>query len=170
MVTLDDVAARGASTRSAGVGTTGAPRWPGRLGAQARGLTALTHRPPLQIQSQEVEQMETITYTQDGQSYELPVELVRLIRQDHRHRGTRSKHRMICIRLTEGEYQALTDIWQRRANGLPISVYLHGVLVAWAALLQTDPRQCNQLAQGIDPRCISTPRTRANISLHRRLC
>ena len=97
--------------------------------------------------------METITYTQDGTTYELPVELVRLIRQDHR-----------------GEYQALTDIWQRRANGLPISVYLHGVLVAWAALLQTDQRQCNQLAQGIDPRCISTPRTRANISLHRRLC
>ena len=92
--------------------------------------------------------METITYTPDSQSYELPVELVRLIRQD----------------------QALTDIWQRRANGLPISVYLHCVLVAWAALLQTDQRQCNQLAQGIDPRCISTPRTRANISLHRRLC
>ena len=114
--------------------------------------------------------METITYTQDGTTYELPTELVRLIRQDHRHRGARSKHRMICIRLTEGEYQALTDIWQRRANGLPISVYLHGVLVAWAALLQTDQRQCNQLAQGIDPRCISTPKTRANISLHRRLC
>lgn len=114
--------------------------------------------------------MDTITYTQDGTTYELPTDLVRLIRQDHRRRGTQSKHRMICIRLTEGEYQALTDIWQRRANGLPISVYLHSVLVAWAALLQPDPRQCNQLAQGIDPRCISTPKTRANISLHRRLC
>ena len=79
--------------------------------------------------------MDTITYTQDGTTYELPVELVRLIRQDHRHRGAQSKHRMICIRLTEGEYQALTDIWHRRANGLPISVCLHGVLVAWAALL-----------------------------------
>lgn len=114
--------------------------------------------------------METITYTQDGQSYELPVELVRLIRRDHRHRGTARKDRMICIRLTEGEFQALLLIWKRRANGLPISIYLHDVLIAWAALLQTDQRQCNQLAQGIDPRCISTPKTRANISLHRRLC
>ena len=35
--------------------------------------------------------METITYTQDGTTYELPTELVRLIRQDHRHRGTGSK-------------------------------------------------------------------------------
>ena len=39
--------------------------------------------------------METITYTQDGTTYELPTELVRLIRQDHRHRGTRSKHRTV---------------------------------------------------------------------------
>lgn len=114
--------------------------------------------------------MDTITYTQGGTSYELPTELVRLIRQDHRHRGTRSKHRMICIRLSEIEYQAITAIWLRRANGLPISVYLHDILVAWAALQQADPRQCNQLAQGIDPRHLSTPRTRANNSLYRRLC
>lgn len=72
--------------------------------------------------------MDTITYTQDGTTYELPTELVRLIRQDHRRRGTQSKHRMICIRLTEGEYQALTDIWQRRANGLA-----HLGIPAWRA-------------------------------------
>lgn len=114
--------------------------------------------------------METITYTQDGQTYELPITLVRLIRRDHRHRGTRRKDRMICIRLTEGEYQALTLIWQTRANGLPISIYLHDVLIAWAALLQPNQYLCNQLAQGIDARSIAAPKTPANISLHRRLC
>lgn len=114
--------------------------------------------------------METITYTQDGTTYELPTELVRLIRQDHRHRGTARKDRMICIRLTEYEYAALLLIWKRRANGLPISIYLHDVLIAWAALQQPSQQQCNQLARGIDPRHLTTPKTQANISLHRRLC